>query len=357
MIYYNLADQGFKSSNRASVGVYNVSLQLGARLSEAMPCTFLLNAEADLDEMAPSATKKIVEGAANGLRRAAWDQWGLFSAVDAVPPDWLFLPKGFSSFLRKPPCRLAVYIHDVVYSYWRRAYPGYRSPLLHKYFDWGLKASLRNADVVFTNSDFTAGELRRFADQHRLKRVAPIVTAGIGFDHLQSAPCDENKRGILAYVSSWPHKASASLLNKMVRWQQESGFSDPVYLLGSVPPEMTVPEFSNWEFMDTLPEAEYRALLGRVKCSIFNSEYEGFGMPPGESLMQGVAPVYSSIPALNEVMGGVGFAYDNLDYDSFARALNDGLDASSTQVAGWKNGFLERHNWSKVTRTIKQALA
>jgi len=356
MIYYNLADQGFKSSSRASVGVYNVSVQLGAHLSEALPCTFLLNAEADLGELAPSAIKQVVKGGANGLKRMAWDQWGLFSAVDADPKDWLFLPKGFSSFMRKPPCRLAVYIHDVVYTYWRQAYKGYRSPLLHMYFDQGLKASLLKADVVFVNSEFTAGELRRFAEMNRLKKCAPIVRAGIGFDHLLSAPCEDVRSGLLVYVSSWPHKASGSLFKMMERWQNESGFSEPVYFLGACAQPSEIRTFSNWTVMETLPEEEYRTLLGRVRCTVFNSEYEGFGMPPGESVIQGAVPVYSSIPTLNEVMGDIGFSYVNLNDDSFAHALACALSASENQLAEWRSEFLTRHNWGKVINNIKQVL-
>lgn len=352
MVFYNLADQGFKSSGRASVGVYNVSVQLGARLAKTLPCTFLLNAEAHLGELAASAKEQIVKGEANGLKRVAWDQWGLFSSMDATPSDWLFLPKGFSSFMRKPPCRLAVYIHDVVFSYWRKAYKGYRSPLLHQYYDLGLKASLRNADAIFVNSEFTAGELRRFAEENRLKRCAPIVRAGIGFDHLLSAPCEDERAGILVYVSSWPHKASPALLDRMTHWQRESGFSEPVYFVGALPPSVKGEMFPNWTLMETLPEQEYRALLGRVRCTVFNSEYEGFGMPPGESVIQGAVPVYSSIPTLNEVMDNIGFSYANADGEAFGHALNSALSTPANQVDIWRSEFLDRHNWSNVINTM-----
>ncbi len=356
MIFYNLADQGFKSSSRASVGVYNVSVQLGANLSNELPCTFLLNAETDLGDLVTSAKTQVVKGDAKGLRRVAWDQWGLFSSIAAEKPDWLFLPKGFSSFMQKPPCRLAVYIHDVVYAYWRQAYKGYRSPLLHRYFDLGLKASLRNADVVFTNSDFTANELRRFADEHRLNKVPSIVTAGIGFDHLHDAPCDEVREGILVYVSSWPHKATASILAMLAQWQRHVEFAEPVYLLGTLPEEGDCPSFPNWIMTRTLPEQEYRSLLGSVRCTVFNSEYEGFGMPPGESVMQGAVPVYSSIAALNEVMGEIGISYDNSEYDSFSHALNAALSTSGKQLVEWKTNFLNVHNWAAVTERIKRGL-
>jgi glycosyltransferase involved in cell wall biosynthesis len=356
MIYFNLADQGFKASSRASVGVYNVSVQLGAHLSDELPCTFLLNPEAQPGQLAGSMDTLIVKGGTGGWRRFAWDQWGLFSAVETEPSDWLFMPKGFSSFIRKPRCRLAVYIHDVVYSYWRRNYPGYRSPLLHKYFDWSLKASLRNASVIFTNSEFTAEEVRRFAESAGVDDLPPICCAGIGFDHLQQAPREENREGLLAYVSDWPHKGTPGLLRMLERWQRASGFAEPVYLLGTLPESVANATFPNWKYMSTLPETEYRTLLGRVRCSISNSEYEGFGMPPGEAVMQGAVPVYSSIPTHNEVMGDIGFSYGNLNDDEFTNALDEALKASRSRVEEWRSEFLGRHNWDKVVRNISEII-
>ena len=79
-------------------------------------------------------------------------------------------------------------------------------------------------------------------------------------------------------------------------------------------------------------------------------------MPPGESLMQGAVPVYSSIPTLEEVMRSVGFSYDNLDDASFFDALNSALSVSLELLAEWKQDFLERHNWGEVVGNIKSAL-
>ena len=357
MIYYNLADQGFKSSSRASLGVYNLSLQLGVHLAKELSCTYLINSDHNEMQQVPCSQVKEVRGGVGGIRRILWDQWRLFSSVKTDTSDWIFLPKGFSSFVRKPPCRLAVYIHDVVYDYWRSSYPGYRSPLLHAYFDWSLRASLRNADIIFTNSAFTRDELVRIAENKRIKRIAPIVKAGIGFDHLKSSDGEDEKSGILIYVSAWPHKATASLIKMVERWQAESRFSDPIYFLGTLPAEVEMATFSNWKIMQTLPEEAYRNLLKKVRCTIFNSEYEGFGMPPGESLLQGAVPVYSSISATEEVMNGMGFSYENNVYESFSVAMNSALNVSRSQIEQWKKAFMMQHNWAKVIHTIKQAMA
>lgn len=356
MIYYNLTDQGFKASPRASVGIYNVSMQMAQRVARELPSTFLVNEAFGVPEELKDAPIRSVKADANGFRRVAWDQWRLYAAVKADPSDWVFLPKGFSSFVRKPPCKLAVYIHDVVYAYWRQYYPGYRSQRLHRYFDWALKASLRNASVIFTNSEFTAGELRRFAAQAGLVDLPPIRCAGIGFDHLLTAPCEQERNGILLYVSTWPHKASRALLEKMKRWQEETGFSETVYLVGPYPTDIGRPAFSNWRIMETLPEPEYREILGRVRCSVFNSAYEGFGMPPGEALFHGAVPVYSSIPVLREVMDGAGFPYNNADYRSFADSMQSALSVQGDALAGWKSDFLQRHNWAKVLGVVKPIL-
>ena len=95
--------------------------------------------------------------------------------------------------------------------------------------DQGFKSSARASVGVYNVSVQMAlnlaDEIRRFADRIGYKNLPPIVTAGIGFDHLLDAPCEEERNGILVYVSSFPHKASVALLEKLKRWQYESRIS------------------------------------------------------------------------------------------------------------------------------------
>ena len=356
MIYYNLADQEFKATSRSSVGVFNVSSLLAINLAEQKPVTLLLNNATSFPDCASMAGHKVVGAPSHGVKRVYWDQWGIYDATSYKSTDWLFLPKGYASFLRRPKCKLAVYIHDDVYSYWRAFYPKYRSKFLHYYYRQSLKSSLRHADVIFTNSTFTKSEVLRVADETGIKNLSPVIPAGIGFDHLSSAPTSEQRKGILVYISAWPHKQSADVLKMIEKWQTESQFDEPIYILGSALNDINH-SFENWIHKEAMEESEYRALVGSVRCTVYHSAYEGFGMPPGESLLQGAVPVYSSIPATEEVMNGVGFPYENEVYESFSFALNQALSVSGSQIEQWKKAFMMQHNWEKVIHTIKQAMA
>ncbi|MGB9603349.1 MAG: hypothetical protein ACPMAG_11225, partial [Limisphaerales bacterium] len=86
------------------------------------------------------------------------------------------------------------------------------------------------------------------------------------------------------------------------------------------------------------------------------SEYEGFGMPTVEAVLSGSCPVYSDIPASREVMAGMGAAFDNNSYESFARAMKFALNVSQQQLCQWEKALLEKHNWKKGAEKIVNAM-
>ena len=355
MIYYNLADQDFKLSNRSSVGIYNVSLQLGLNLAKTLPLTFLLNKNTNLN-FDNSINRKVLKNNNKLTNRFLFDQFGLYKQVEYKKNDWIFLPKGFSSFCKVPPCKLAVYIHDDVYNFWKENYPKYRSKILHKYFFLGLKSSILNADVIFTNSNFTSNEIRLFKRRNNIYKSSYITNIGIGFDHLNYSWEKKDKKGILVYISDWPHKNSIKIIDFLSKWQNQKNFKDPIYFLGSIPNGIYLPKFKNWKSLKLLSEIEYRNLLNNVKYSIFHTQYEGFGMPPGESLIHGVIPIYSSIPALDEVMNGFGYKYKNDDYNSFSACLEEALSNDDAEIDEWKKKFLNKYKWKNVISKINIVL-
>ena len=115
---YSLADQDFARTK--SIGIFNVSLQLGRALAEEprLP-QFTVLANHTLQRvlaLPPRATVVMCESAIGGrLERIVWDQWKVYSATRRAAREWLLLPKGFASFLRRPPMRLAVYVHDMMH--------------------------------------------------------------------------------------------------------------------------------------------------------------------------------------------------------------------------------------------------
>ncbi|MBI5799866.1 MAG: glycosyltransferase [Verrucomicrobia bacterium] len=343
----SLADQLFAQTK--SVGIFNLSLGLVEQLahrSEFSRLTVLANRT--LAGRLPTTldTRWHDTPARGRLGRIWWDQFEVYSAAAAAGNDWLFLPKGFSSFMRPCPQRLAACVADTIHDFYGAQYPQSVSPLEQWYFVRSFWGTVRHAQVIFTISDFTSGEVARLA-RARGVEPPPIHTIGIGFARPETATVPKENR-VCVLASPFPHKRTRLAAEWLARWQQESGFVGAVDWVGGLPPGLELPGFPNWHRHERLPEEEYRRLLARAKALVFFTEYEGFGMPPVEAALAGACPVFSAIPATREVMGDCGFSFDNSKQESFRVAMDSALCVPRGQVAAWADQLLARHNWDLV---------
>ena len=353
---YSLADQNFHTTK--SVGIFNLSMGLLPGLAQdpaISSLTVLGNSTlAEGCRLPTNVRMQLCDQAIAGrFQRLWWDQWGVYQAARRAAQEWLFLPKGFASFLRSSPVKLALYVHDTILESYYREYPGVpRLELM--YFGQCLRANLRHGRLIFTNSDFTRREIERVAARAGLP-IPPVINVGIGFE---APPPSANSREneILVLAGPFPHKRTDLALAYLRRWQEETSFDGKVQWVGNLPTNLTLPPLNGWSHLTRLPEPQYRAAMSRARVLVFFSEYEGFGMPPVESVLHGTCPVYSELPATREVMAGAGCAFHNADYGSFAQAMHDALHVTRTQLELWRDQLSRRFNWSRVCTAVVEAL-
>jgi glycosyltransferase involved in cell wall biosynthesis len=355
---YSLADQSFNQTK--SVGIFNLSIQLLENLARRLHSVKLsVFSNSTLDgklQLPPEVDIRYHNEAIHSkIARMIWDQWGVYEAAKKSGNQWLFLPKGFSSFLRPYPLKLAVYSHDAIHDFYRVNYPKVIPLAENQYFSQCLKYTLKYSSIIFTNSDFAKNELERLASCFRIK-VPLIITAGIGFTRILESHVVK-RDSLLVLTSTWPHKLTRKAISYIERWQRETGFLGRVDLVGDLPVDIRLPDLASWYHHTRLPEVTYRKFLAESKVLLFFSAYEGFGMPPVEAMIAGTCPVYSDLPVTREVMGARGFSFSNDSYDSFAQAMNRALNVSERQVQLWGNQLLEHHNWDKVVERIYSGLA
>lgn len=356
-ITYSLADQSFAKTK--SIGIFNLSLGLVRELqtrSEISRLDVLTNSS--LSDLVPAAANTGIYNFDTALKgqlgRIKWDQWDVYSAARRRRNQWLFLPKGFASFIRRPPMRLATCVADTIHDFYREHHPEAVSGLEDRYFDLSLRATIRNSDLIFTISDFTRREVIRIAEKLGIP-PPPVVHSGIGFKD-SAMPPSERKSGFVILAGRFPHKLTKQMVDWIDRWQRTTAFAEEINWIGALPEGITLPDHSNWQLNPRLSESEYRDKISGSRVLLFASEYEGFGMPPVEATIAGTAPVFSGIPATTEVMGNAGFSFDNADYESFHTALTGALGATANQVATWKEELLARHSWKQVCDRIVTGL-
>ncbi|MGC8743670.1 MAG: glycosyltransferase [Verrucomicrobiia bacterium] len=354
-ITFSLAEQCFDATR--SIGLLNLSigmLESLCRRPEVERLTLFSNDSfKNLD--LPEYVKVEIHNEANGrgLRRIIWDQYGVYRAALRAGNDWLFIPKGFVSFLRKCPLKLAAYVPDVIHSFYEQVYPGEFNWLECKYLQAMLRATLRQAKVIFTCSEFTSSELAALSKKWGIN-PPPLVAIGTGFEPREKYQGEKPNR-LLVLVSPWKHKRTDLAIDYLKRWIDHSGFNGEIDLVGGLPKGMKLPE-GKWILHRRVPENEYRKMMTRSRAVIIFSEYEGFGMPPVEAILSGACSVYSDIPASREVMAGMGAPFDNSSYESFAKAMDFALKISANQLDLWAKALLERHNWKKGAEKIVNAM-
>ncbi len=357
-ITYSLADQSFARAK--SVGIFNVSIDLLrvlARRPQGPPLTVLANNSLRKKLELPATTRTEFHDlpVRGSFGRIWWDQFAAYAAARRSGNEWLLLPKGFASFVRRCPVRLAPLIHDVLQDHYDRHYPDEVGKLEAAYFRASLRASLRQADVVFTPTQFTSREVQRVA-REKGWRIPPLVCCGEGFDRCPPSPITE-RRDVVVLASRFPYKLPRQAVEFFSRWRREGPSTESVHWIGSLPLGLELPALPGFQRHPRLPEGEFRELMGSARVVVFSSEYEGFGRPPVEAVLAGACPVYSDIPATREVMSGCGCPFDNGNYQSFAAALRQALATTPAQLQVWADELLGRHNWDAVVDRILAALS
>lgn len=354
---YSLADQDFHHTK--SLGVWNVSTQLLRHLA-AHPdlgrlTVFTNHRQTDL-QLPPNAVLERHDSAITGpFGRVQWDQWGLYSAAKKSGNPWLFLPKGFASIYRHCPVRLAAYVHDAMHDHYRQTYSP--NPLANEdgYFTRSLQATLRNAEIIFTNSEFTRTEILRLARQWDLP-VPRLVHAGVGFE-MPSALADQPRQRIVVLAGIWPHKCTPLAVEYLTRWADARPNAMGVDWIGPLPSGLKLPARPGWKHYNRLSQDNYQRAMRQAAVVVYFSTYEGFGMPPVEGTLAGAAAVYSAIPAMSETMGECGFRFANDSFEQFAKAMDAAMTATPDQLAAWRSQLTARHQWPSVARRIVEELA
>lgn len=102
-------------------------------------------------------------------------------------------------------------------------------------------------------------------------------------------------------------------------------------------------------------ELQKVALYSKAESSVLVGWYEGFGIPPLESIALGCVPVVANTSSLPEVVGQAGIQVDPAQPQQLADAWMNVLTASCKQKAIWRSEGkrqLAQFSWSKSAQTV-----
>lgn len=328
-----LTDQSF--AHTKSMGIFNVSMGLTKGLMhhpEVTELHILGNNEcADTFANSPKHVHLHLmdKPVPRRFERVWWDQVGLPLAVRKINPEWLILPKGFPPFLPLfGHTKLACYVHDVIWEYYENLQNCRNSPFpTHEklYFKALSYKALKSSDVVLTSTQFNAN---RFLAHIPSTRPAVV---GIGFDPIPE-PDATRKRGsgILFHVSSFPHKLTELGIKRLQTWLAHRNDSSDIriHCIGKVPPHI-IPNNANWLYHGKVSREELdNLMMQECRACVYFSAYEGYGMPPVESLRCGLPCVSSDIPPIRENIPAQFLFRNDSEWD-FIQTLDGAYDATT----------------------------
>ncbi len=301
-------------------------------------------------------------------QRVYWEFARPPSEVDAHRLDvWFSLATGL-------PCRCAakrvVMIHDLV----PVLYPEFFKRRKAVYQKWALAYACRNADLVLTNSEATASDIRRVYDRRSPIAVTPlgpgndatpIAREGVARERL-SAMGIFHPRFFFSLGTLEPRKNLRRLIEALALVRSQPSTADVGLVIAGAQGwrESDIGEFIAQRdlgdavtFLGYVPDEDLPVLFASAEAFVFPSVYEGFGIPVLEAMRAG-APVLSSDHAAMREVGGEACRYFSAtSVASIAATMSDFLadDARDEMIA---HGILQagQFDWKRTVDLTLDAI-
>lgn len=301
-----------------------------------------------------------------------------------------FLPVPYSFFFGKdsdvthffnyiiPPFvhgKKVVTVHDMVY----KAFPETVRGRTRFMLETGLKKSMKRADIIVTDSEFSKREIIKYFPEHSGKiRVVPC-----GVDCRRFRPCanpetiEKVKKSLEIEGNYFLYVGTIEPRKNLIRLiRAYKVFAGHV----QNPPKLVLAGAKGWLcgdiyalvrklgidnqviFTKYVPSENMPILIGGAIAFVFPSLYEGFGMPPLEAMACGVPVLTSGEASLPEVVGDCAVICDAYSVKSIAKGLyrlykNPDLRKELSRRGHERAGLFTWENSAKKLHAIYRELA
>ncbi|MCL4363823.1 glycosyltransferase family 4 protein [Patescibacteria group bacterium] len=234
--------------------------------------------------------------------------------LDVVPVEWLIGPIDVfyaSDFLRPPSTvRTVTTVHDLIW----KIHPGYHEDFIVKTHDKKLSKTIQYRDTVVVDSQTTKNDLLKYFPRVNQKKIH-VIYPGIGEEF--KPPDQRPKRSLsdkpyILYVGAIePRKNLLTAIEVFRELIKDKYFSDFEFLIAGMAgwrKNQVTDEVKNLrlegrvKFLGYVKDQDLPGLYSKAKLTVYLSSYEGFGLPPLESLACGTPVLAGDNSSMKETI-------------------------------------------------------
>ncbi len=261
--------------------------------------------------------------------------------------ELLFCPANIAPFYIPKSKKLVVTIHDVAFM----RYPKSFSPLFQYYYRCIMPRIIRRANAIITISENSKNEILHYYPEAKGKlEVIPL-----GIDSVFSKDTRIEKRNYILYVGSLNERKNFKAVFEAFSLLH---IDCQLLIVGSVSKNFSLDTKSrellkeakknrNIVFKDHIDRNELIRLYNAATLLIFPSFYEGFGLPPLESMACGTPVISSNVSSMPEVCGDAALYVDPHNSKEIALAIERLFNDASLRQAMIIKGHnrVKQYSW------------
>lgn len=278
------------------------------------------------------------------------DPWRLRQSLMHKDDLKHFFSPGFNPPLGKP-CSFSLTVHDLIHL----DVHSERSRVKTLYYDLVVKPGLKNAAVIFTDSEYSKSRITAWSGLQPEKVVNVGCAAS---DHFRpDGPKWQHQRGYVLYVGNQkPHKN----IELLIRAFAASGLHKDLDLLitGRLKDHIGRQIVECGLENVVLPtgfvvEYDLPALYRGARALVMPSLYEGFGLPVVEAMACGTPVLSSNRTSLPEVGGSAALYFEPGSLESMVEGLRQIMDNSTMEnMRQMGPGQAKHFSWDVVAAKV-----
>ena len=248
-------------------------------------------------------------------------------------------------------------IHDVSHE----RYPEWFSKNYYRFYHFMMPRIGRKAHAVLTVSEFSKSEIVdtlgiNASKIHVVHSNVPFHTTPSDEEVLNFKHDDDAEKYILAVSSMDPRKNFIRLVEAFNKIEDKSV---KLYIIGMRFKAFNTPDLQqlvgeNIHLPGYIDDEALQKMYQNAQLSIYPSLYEGFGLPPLESMTYGCPAINSDIPALREVSQDASLYVDPYDVNDITNGINLLLKDTELQqqlrVCGLAQ--IKKYSWDKSAKQV-----